>query len=270
MHPMSLDLDHYMTFGFMVLRGWFDPEALGRELDHALSTGLPAKSAPLEKSDIRFQYVPMMTSECPESLALLDRCGHVAEELLGHPVLPTRAKGCRYSGGTPWHVDSTLDLPSVGFAAYLEPLGTETGALRVLPGSHLPASSKALQELGAQGLPAPSLPGLGLQTEPGDLIAFDEHLWHASAGGTLRRQWRADYVGAPENTSAEERVKAYFQGIFPPDRDGGYDVDRYPSYGPDWRQSPRPSAARLDVLGVYDLADRQEAYARSKRQGMRG
>jgi hypothetical protein len=99
-------------------------------------------------------------------------------------------------------------------------------------------------------------------TEPGDMILLDEHLFHASFGGRVRRQWRVDYVSAP--TGAESEIKTYFEAIYPPDWDGGYDVDRYPSYGPNWRRCNCPAAARLDALGVYELAARQEAFTRSR------
>ncbi|PYP86855.1 MAG: hypothetical protein DMF61_11655 [Blastocatellia bacterium AA13] len=89
----------------------------------------------------KFQYVPMMTAETPMSLSLLDRAEVVAKMILDCAVLATRAKAVRYSGDTSWHTDSVIPISSVGFAAYLEPLGTDNGALRVLPGSHRPEFS---------------------------------------------------------------------------------------------------------------------------------
>ena len=74
-----------------------------------------------------------------------------------------------------------------------------------------------------------------------------------------------DYIFAPVSAETEDRVKIYFKELYRPDWDGGYDVDRYPSYGPDWRNSERASVARLEALGVYELAARQEAFARSSR-----
>jgi hypothetical protein len=207
----------------------------------------------------------MMTAETPVSLALLDRLENVATTLLGGPVLPTRAKGVRYRGDTPWHADSELPIGSVGFAAYLEALGADDGALRVLPGSHRPELTQALRAFGAAGMAAVALPAHIVTTEPGDLIVFDEHLFHASSGGGIRRQWRADYVRDPEDAESERHTRAYFAVIYPPDWDGKYDVDRFPSYDLDWQRSGRRSAARLGELGVYDLAAKQEAFTRSKR-----
>ena len=70
----------------------------------------------------------------------------------------------------------------------------------------------------------------------------------------------------PVDAEAEDHTKSYFASIYPPDWDGGYDVDRYPSYGPDWRSSSRAAVAQLEALGVYELAATQEAFTRSRRR----
>ena len=43
----------------------------------------------------------------------------------------------------------------------------------------------------------------------------------------------AAYLSVPADAEVN-LTKSYFAGIYTPDWDGGYDVDRYPSYGPDW------------------------------------
>jgi hypothetical protein len=113
--------------------------------------------------------------------------------------------------------------------------------------------------------PAEALPSHVIQNEPGDLIFFDEHLFHASFGGGYRRQWRVDFIADPTCAEEEEQARAYFRRLYPPDWDGGYDARRYPSYGSDWLHSARPAVARLEALGVYELAAKQEAFARSPR-----
>lgn len=249
----------FHTFGFLVLHEFFAPFPLAAEIDAVLQDGRTQEDS--QSGEIRFQYVPMMTARTPVSLALLDRLAEIAGILLGNPVLPTRAKGVRYSGNTPWHVDSCSPLASIGCLAYLEAINADSGALRVLPGSHRPEYAQALRRLGADGRQALELPAHVIATAPGDMILLDEHLYHSSCGGGLRRQWRVDYVSAPED--ADQAVTAYFAAIYPPDWDGGYDVDRYPSYGPDWLNSKRPAVTRLAALGVHAMADRQEAFARS-------
>ena len=246
-----------------MLRQFFDPHSLAAEMDQVMQDGLVADFS--RTGGTRFQYVPMMTAGTPASLSLLDRVEPVAAAMLGGSVLPTRAKGVRIFGNTPWHTDSASPLSSIGFLAYLEPLAAEDGALRVLPGSHHPDFREALRGLRIEGTAASALPAQVVITEPGDLILLDEHLFHASFGGGTRRQWRVDFVNAPAGAEGEELTKAYYAGLYPPDWDGGYDVDRYPSYGPDWCDSGRPAVAQLDALGVYKLAAAQEAFTRSRR-----
>jgi hypothetical protein len=261
-----VDESYFKTFGFIVLRQLFDARPLAEEIDQVLNHGLPGSSEVSQYGEIRFQYVPMMSATTPVSLALLDRAAVVASTLLGSAVIPTRAKAVRYFGNTPWHVDSVLPLESIGFAAYLEPVGLENGALRVIPASHRLELGSALREFGAIGMTATTLPSYAVATEPGDMIVFDEHLFHSSFGGGVRRQWRIDFVRDPMGAEAERLTKEYFQGIYAADWDASYDVDRYPSYSDHWRKSGRPAAARLESLGVYELAANQETLARSKRR----
>ena len=77
----------------------------------------------------------------------------------------------------------------------------------------------------ARGDTFATLPGLAIETEPGDVIVFDEHPIHG---------W-----------------------------DGGYDADLYPTYGPHWRSSCRPWLARLDQLGAHDAAAEEERALKS-------
>jgi len=267
MDPKTLlsTADIFWTFGFVIIRQFFDATSLGEEIDLVTRRGVASRQ-PAAYSGINFQYVPMMTEETPESLALLDRVGALAEAVLGGPVLPTRAKGIRYFGNTPWHTDSESPITSIGFLAYCEPLDADSGALRIIPGSHRREYGDAIRELRVNAeTPVAELPSHVAETRPGDLILIDEHLFHASYGGTERRQWRADYLRVPVNADEEANTKAYFANIYPAEWDGGYDVDRYPSYGPHYRNSGRPAVAHLERLGVFDLADRQEAFSRSRK-----
>jgi hypothetical protein len=264
---IGVDLAHFRIFGFVVLRRAFEPSPLQEEVDRAMRDGVGSFHAGVGGGEVKGHYAPMMTARTKFSLSLLDLFEPQAALLLGGPVLPVRAKGVRYVGGTPWHTDSRHAVASVGFAAYLDPLDAESGALCVLPGSHRPDFGEAtLTYLTSPGASATvsRLPGYAIASEPGDVIAFDEHLFHGSAGGKSRRQWRVDYVRNPVGSSQEDSVRSYFANIFPPDWDGGYDVDQYPSYGPDWLASGRPAVARLRELGVYELADAQEAFVRSR------
>jgi hypothetical protein len=251
----------FRTSGYVVLERFFDAERLSAEVDRALAEGcLPDSNSGITGSaGNSFQYVPMMDARTPASLSLIDELADAAAELLARKVLPVRAKGTRYFGATGWHRDSDLDVASVGFLAYLDRLDAGTGALRVLPGSH-----RSRPEPEPEGTPGREDIGEAIETDPGDVIALDEHLYHASIGGLDRRQWRVDYVADRVGESEEECVRGYFAGIFPPDWDGRYDADLYPSYGSFWRSLNRPWLGRLDELGVYELAGIQESAMRAR------
>jgi hypothetical protein len=188
--------DVFQTFGFVVLRRFFEPGPLAAEIDRVMADGPGADVS--RSGDIRFQYVPMMTAETPVSLSLLDPAEIVAAGLLGGPVLPTRAKGVRYFGDTPWHTDSDSALTSVGFLAYLEPVGADSGALRVLPGSHHPQLGGAIRALGTAGLAALTLPYHVVATERGtsscsmstsSMRASEVELADSGGWTTSDRQW---------------------------------------------------------------------------------
>ncbi len=178
-------------------------------------------------------------------------------------VLPVRAKGTEYFGETVWHRDSELPiLGSVGLAAYLDHLEDNTGALRLLRSSHISPSA----EVSSPG-PVGAGDGEPVVTVPGDIIAFDERLWHASRGGRVRRQWRIDFIIDPVTAAEEELVRTYFAGNFQPGWDGGYDVDRYPTYGLYWQDHAPEWTSRLRYLGALQLALAEEEAARARRNG---
>ena len=84
------------------------------------------------------------------------------------------------------------------------------------------------------------------------------------AGGSLRRQWRVDFVADCPDT--DDLLREWFARQFTVGWDGGYDVRRYPSYGPHWRSLDARWNARLDALGAYAAAEAEESAVRARRQ----
>lgn len=250
-------MENFHQLGFVVLRSAFDPGPLSQEVDRALLDG-PTNAVrvlPQGSGTVVFRYLPMMCERTPVSLGLLDQFVVVAADLLERAVLPGRAKGTRFFGDTGWHRDSERDLPSVAFVAYLESLSARNGALQVLAGSHVDRQIKIPDRFAEDGGEL----GEVIETEPGDVIVFDEHLIHGSTGGTERRQWRVDFVADSRSAEEEAQIQDYFAQIFPDDRPShGYDASRYPSYGPYWQALDRPWTARLRHLGVYQRAEASE------------
>jgi hypothetical protein len=252
---------HLETFGFVVLQGFLDPAALSVEFDASMRDGFTDPNhMNVGTAGNNFRYVPTMCEWTPVSLALVTRLGGIAAEILGSPVLPVRAKATSYRGSTKWHRDTDLAVRSLAFAFYLEPLSADEGALRVIPGSHRPELATAIEGNLAD---ASDLPSIAVPTVPGDAIVFDEHLFHASVGGGLRRQWRVDFVAdAPH---ANDTLTRYFARQYAPGWDGGYDVERFPSYGDHWRTLDPYWNKRLYELGAYAAAAAEESFVRARR-----
>jgi hypothetical protein len=238
--------------GFVVLRSVFDADELSVEVDDVFRDAFATEVFQDGAGGIRFASVPMMSERTPASVALADELANAAALAAGRAVLPGRAKGTTYVGESATHSDSDVNIPSIGFVAYLEPLQAGRGALNVVPGSH-------------RG--APATKALALETQPGDIVAFDEHLSHGSSGGALRRQWRVDFIADPRTDSETELVRRSFEQIFDPKWDGGYDVDRYPSFGEWWRHRHPEWSSRLADLGVVEMANAYEAAVNERRSG---
>jgi hypothetical protein len=241
--------------GFDVLRALADVEALSLEFDACMRDAFPSAvgaDGPMNTGEAgnEFRYVPTMCERTPYALSLVQRLAVTAAELLGAPVLPGRAKATTYRGSTKWHRDSDLGLGSVGFAFYLEDLEGETGALCVVPGSH-------------RGERDTFEDGIAVLTRPGDAILFDEGLYHSSAGGGLRRQWRVDF--APDRRETDGLLREWYARQFSVGWDAGYDVARYPSYGAHWRTLDARWNERLEALGAYAAAEAEEAAVLARR-----
>ncbi len=77
----------------------------------------------------------------------------------------------------------------------VDPLTRDTGALRVIPGSHRvgEAYSDGLEQhiresAEAWGISGRQVPALALETTPADLVVFDFRLKHGAFGGSQRRR----------------------------------------------------------------------------------
>jgi hypothetical protein len=243
------EIDRFCEVGYLVLRQFFNPVALAAELERAIGEGIsreqPAQRFSAGKGTVSLQYVPMMCERTPVSLDLASALASVAEELFQRGVLPGRAKGTTYFGDTSWHRDSELNLASLGCIAYLDDLTAATGALQMQPRSH--------RNRGVDLPEAACAGGAAMESSPGDVIVFDEHLVHGSSGGRERRQWRVDFVVDPA-ASEVNAVREWFALSLPDERrDVGYDASLYPSYGEYWRTRHSVWAARLGDLGVLDM-----------------
>jgi phytanoyl-CoA dioxygenase PhyH len=205
-------IEHFRTFGFLVLVGALDGVTLGgliEEVDAAIATAGPRDT---ETGGVTGHYVP--AGDRQTSAELVQRFQPLAEQLLGREAFPVAAHEILFFGEAWWHVDVGPDVPALKVAAYLETLDAGSGALRVIPGTHLIPQGElaALHRMNPHQVPC-----YVIESKPGDVIVFHAHLWHAALNGRDRRQWSVEYFAFPAN----ERERSELERL-----------------GPEWREEP--------------------------------
>ncbi|HEX5120712.1 MAG TPA: phytanoyl-CoA dioxygenase family protein [Pseudonocardiaceae bacterium] len=263
------EVSHFRTFGHVTLRGLLD-QAETRALTDEVTTELTAAFGGLGTDDdpdhtggIRGDYLPLTVDRAPLSQALMaddPRLCHGAAELLGTPVVPTPPIATCFTANADWHTDHGPALGGLKFLAHLAPRTAADGALRVIPGSHEPGFAARLHAYrstgpAAQGFPASPVPHVVVPTEPGDVIAFDAHLLHSSAGGRRRLAWTVEYLPWPGLADPERlRVTREFAAESAEYGDR-YDTRRWPAWqewaaGAPGVPSRLLAVQRLRLLGV--------------------
>jgi hypothetical protein len=131
---------------------------------------------------------------------LLDdsRIHGIAASILGDDFNYMGSDGNFYTGDTRWHSDGyggRGGVLHIKIAFYLDPLTRDSGALRVIPGSHrvgepfadeLQNSIRTSDQL--WGMSGREVPAIALETAPGDILVFNHDLKHAAFGGSQRRR----------------------------------------------------------------------------------
>jgi hypothetical protein len=266
---------HFTTFGFTVLRGLLSADEIGRlrgEVSNALTNaygddftkGVDVSSQP------GFD-LPTMSEDMPLAAQLVaddPRFWQTSHHLLGAPTVPANGEATCFLANSKWHPDEPPEVQGVKFMVYLDPCTAESGQLHVLPGSHHPALGSAYwnylgQDPQRQGyFDAPDdwpVPAYGIDTEPGDVIAFHTNLLHASVGGYRRLAWDVLYLRDPilEGTERRETIRDAILHIG--DYSGvPFDHDKWPVWR-DWATSAsgtsmrRTAVNRLRRLGVFDV-----------------
>lgn len=137
--------------------------------------------------------------------ALLDdpRVDGIFSTLLGEDYNYLGSDGNFYVGDTGWHSDTDWSGRMRGkpprifykMALYLDPVAGDTGALRVIPGSHR-YGDRFAEDLQQQlrnsqeklGISGAEVPAIALVSNPGDVVVFNQNTKHSSWGGSNRRR----------------------------------------------------------------------------------
>ena len=221
---------HFTTFGFVILRRVFsaaEMTEITREANQIWQED--RESQPQERPyQILFPFVERRPRLA--ELADDDRIYLPIEDLLGTDFVWGGSEGHKGSftehGLLQWHSDRPddegVEYVRVKVMIYLEPLQKDTGALRVIPGSQhepLRGDLRALHE-GQDGLAqtdisqvafsvaGPDLPCHALEVEPGDVVLFDDRLYHAIYGKREGRSFiTTKYVKFASEPSSQEHFE---------------------------------------------------------------
>ena len=242
----SFQLAHYKTFGFIQLKGILQDDELktinsefakGLEAAHKYNPNVGA-SAQLQWSNLKPEF-PFIASLIEDSRI----CG-VAEQLIGDDAIPVFSNSNRWVTNTPWHPDTPyVDLKGVKIACYLQSVRSDSGALRFVPGSHKPEFNEEVSALLKRSNPdLNDVPSYVCDSDPGDIIAFDNRLYHAAIGTSEdKRQLTMNFVETPKTKKAEKEnqdlrmvsIKQYANTKAPP-----------PHFAPEWAANPSGNERR--------------------------
>ena len=258
------EIAHFETFGFLHLRQTFSPAEMQdiiREADELWREDLENQvEEPQSQHLVPFVEKRPLLARLPED----DRIYLAIEQLLGPGFVWGGSEGNRGSfnetNDHQWHCDRAgqieLQYTRIKIMIYLQAMRKDTGALRVVPGSHLqPFHEKLLvlqpqQEgtsLGVFGVSGPDLACFPLEVEPGDVVVFNHYLFHGVYGKQEGRSYiTMKFAAAPQT---EEHVEAL--------REHGQDASRLDE---EFRYSRRPRIRGM-VERLLDWEEKLETRA---------
>jgi hypothetical protein len=248
----------FRTFGFLRVRGAFSAAEIAG-LRAEFEDGLAAAYAATPFDGTRRHWSPMMGPRTPTLAGLLEdhRVLGIAEQLYGK-VVPFMVDGNKYVGDTGWHPDSTAN-GGIKLFLYYEPVDGDSGALRVIPGSHRkPLYDDVAAYLQAHPAAAVTdVPAYPVASEPGDLLMFDFNIWHASAGGAPGRPMSTiAYYREPADEADAALIRQHAAGVRP--AIGVWGLDDLSPWFDDWFANRPHSAtraallARMEKVGLLD------------------
>lgn len=194
------------TFGFLSFPGLLNDkiDAISEAFEALWASHGGGHDGKPHDGTARSCIVPFMDqSEYLSSLLDDERVNGIFKSLMGDDYVYIGSDGNFYVGNTGWHSDTDWSGKSRGkpprvfykMAFYLDPLTRDTGALRVIPGSHKygDAYAEALQN-GTRtpeqqwGISGAEVPAVALETQPGDVLVFNQTTKHSAWGGSKRRR----------------------------------------------------------------------------------
>ncbi len=138
------------------------------------------------------------------SLLDIPKVNGLLGDLLGEDYNYLGSGGELYVGDGLWHPDCHVaPVLQVKWAMYLDPLTPETGALRLVPRSHLQGWEGNLDTQALWGIEMEEVPCAVMDNQPGDVIVFNLKTLHNALGGGNRRRMLNILACSPCRTGTE-------------------------------------------------------------------
>jgi hypothetical protein len=219
--PLSAQqVNYFKTFGFVKVPGLFreDVDEIVAGFEAVFANELPTMETyePLHGEQRRLIIMGFVDKDARlERLKTDPRVVGVVSSLLGDEFVYAQSDGNLFDCESHWHSDmygAPLEYHHVKLSFYLDPLRADSGAIRVIPGTHHYRERYALDlrkrfkepANGAFGVDPRDIPSVPLETDPGDLVVWDFRTIHASFhGGIRRRLFSMNYRDAQARQPAE-------------------------------------------------------------------
>jgi hypothetical protein len=131
-----------------------------------------------------------------------ERIVGIAHALLGDDIEYAQSDGNLAFCHTEWHADiynAPMTQRHIKISFYLDPLRADSGAIRVLPGTHFWQGDYAVglrqsfRDVGKSrelfGVDSTDVPAIVVDSDPGDVLVWDYRIIHASFNGLNRRRY---------------------------------------------------------------------------------
>jgi hypothetical protein len=245
---------HFQTYGYVVLNSWIPYPALKileKETSSAL-TRSDGNGPMLQRNECASLAMgndtPLLSAALENPLFL-----ETAKALYGPKLLGIATYVTSHVGDTGWHADSPAAEPrGIKFSIYLDDVERNSGALRVIPGSHRnPLHDTVRNHLrNKRETEDNEVPVMVCPSKPGDVIAFDLRLFHAAlGGGSDRRVINLFYYENPVEPRAVQQTREQIIE----DYEWLYNKNPLATgvFHPDWLENPDKSSVRESWIGRY-------------------
>ena len=197
-------INYFRTFGFLKVKGLFDEEIgqISTEFDsvfkeHEKDQHITHDPTHGER-ERRIIHAIAEKNEYLSALREAPKMVELASRLIDKDYKCINSDGSRFFCDSNWHADiygAPLNIFHLKVSIYLESLRGNSGAIRVLPGSHNFQESYARdlrkemnKETSPFGVGQQDIPGYVVETDPGDAVIWAFRVVHGSFNGNAGRR----------------------------------------------------------------------------------